>query len=244
MSERQQGPADIPTGQRMKDIGTAMASGMGKIATGQAGRPQAGEAYIADPAHVEDFIRDWPAGPAQAARQMMEQYGPPNEATPIRLVWYRNGPWKRTEVVRDEIAHNFPAPHTDYLTNWIDYHAPVEAFDDLAQYDGSCLLDRTAGEACARCDSEAANFITLNLMHEIVTGARTVEAARKVYAEQMSAFLMGREAPYAERLLFDPPSGGTADLDEAIIAAPMARQMAEKAKDVIRGEPKTWDGER
>ena len=44
--------------------------------------------------------------------------------------------------------------------------------DDLTRYDGSCLIDRTAAEAGARCDSEAANFITLNFMHEIVTGKR------------------------------------------------------------------------
>lgn len=100
---------------------------------------------------------------------MLKQYGPRNEGTPVRLIWYNNGPWKRTEVTSDEITHNFPAPHTKFITNWIDYHVPVERFSDLARYDGSCLMDRTAGEAGARCDSEGANMITLNLMHEIAS---------------------------------------------------------------------------
>lgn len=143
--------------------------------------------------------------------------------------------------MRDEIAHNFPASHTDYITNWIDYYVPVERFSDLARYDGSCLLDRTAGEAGARCDSEAANMVTLNLMHEIVTGKRTVDEAREKYADQMSAYMMGRAAPYAERLLFDPPAGGTVDLDQAMIAGKMANQMAQKAKDMVAGEPERED---
>ena len=168
---------------------------------------------------------------------MMEQYGPPNEGTPVRLVWYGNGPWKRTEVTRDEIAHNFPAPHSDYITCWIDYQVPTELYDEIARFDGSCLLDRTAGEAGARCDTEAANMITLNLMHEIVTGKRTVDEARRVYAENMYAYGLGRPAPYAERLLFKPPKGGTMDPDEGIIAGPMADQMAQKAMDMVAGEP-------
>ncbi|HSH83378.1 MAG TPA: hypothetical protein VLA19_33005 [Herpetosiphonaceae bacterium] len=79
---------------------------------------------------------------------------------------------------------------------------PIDMFDEIGRYDGSCLVDRTAGEAGARCDSEAANMITLNLMHEIVTGKRSVEEARKVYAENMAAYTMGRTAPYAEQFLF------------------------------------------
>lgn len=169
---------------------------------------------------------------------MLKEYGTPNEGTPVRLTWYWNGPWKRTEVTCDQINHNFPATHTDYITCWINYEVPVELYSEVARFDGSCLLDRTAGEAGARCDSEAANMITLNLMHEIVAGKRSVEEAREKYAEQMSAYMVGRSAPYAERLLFDPPLSGTMDMDEARIADKMAGQMAGKAKDLISGDPK------
>ncbi len=235
MDERQEGPRDIPTAQRMKDIGTAMASSIGSKLTGDTERDQKGERYSLTKAEAEALLADWPAGPSGMARQMMKQYGPPNEGTPVRLIWYRNGPWKRTEVIRDEIVHNFPATHTDFITNWIDYPVPVDMMNELTRYDGSCLLDRTAGEAGARCDSEAANFITINIMHEIVTGTRTVEEARHFYAEQMSAYMMGRPAPYAERLLFDPPRGGTMDPDQGLIAPHMLNQMGQKVKDLVTG---------
>ena len=237
MTERQRGPGDIPTRERAKDIGTAMASSVVQKLAGKQAGEQKGARYSVGPAEVEALINDWPAGPTNAARQMMEQYGPPNEATPVRLIWYWNGPWKRTEVMRDEIVHNFPAPHTDYITNWINYHVPVERFSELARYDGSCLLDRTAGEAGARCDTEAANTITLNLMHEIVIGKRAVDEAREVYAREMSAYTLGRPAPYAERLLFDPPASGTMDPDKGMMAGAMAGQLVNKVLDKVVGEP-------
>lgn len=167
---------------------------------------------------------------------MLEQYGPPHEATPVRLIWHNNGPWKRTEVTRDELVHNFPTTHTDFITQWIDYRVPPERVVDLTRFDGSCLIDRTAGEVGARCDTESANILTLSLMHEIVSGTRTVEEARAMFAQTAAAFVLGRPTPYAERLLFNPPSGGTPDPDKGIIAGPMAHQLLEKAKDLLGGE--------
>jgi hypothetical protein len=79
-------------------------------------------------------------------------------------------------------------------------------------------------------------MITINFMHEIVTGKRTVGEAREIYAEQMSAYMLGRPAPYAERLLFDPPNGGTADPDEANMTPHMLNQIKEKTKDLVSGE--------
>nr|WP_244548035.1 MULTISPECIES: hypothetical protein [unclassified Bacillus (in: firmicutes)] len=43
----------------------------------------------------------------------------------------------------------------------------------------SLYIDRTAGEATAKCDQEAADFMALNLMHDMVTGRRNVKDARR-----------------------------------------------------------------
>ncbi len=96
-------------------------------------------------------------------------------------------------------------------------------------------MDRTTGEAAGRCDSEAANFLTLNLMHDIVTGKTSVEEARKTYAEQMAAYTLGRSAPYAERFQFAVPEGGTEDSDESMIGGAMVRQTVGKVKDLLTG---------
>lgn len=76
-------------------------------------------------------------------------------------------------------------------------------------------------------------MVTINFMHEIVTGKKSVEEARKAYAEQLAAYLLGRPAPYAERLLFNPPKGGTVDPDESIMPPHMLNQLKDKVKDAV-----------
>lgn len=168
-----------------------------------------------------------------AANEIIKKYGRPNEANPKRLIWYDNGPWKRTVVYRHEIPHNFPQPHTDVVEQFIDYHVPPEKFSELAKFDGSFILERTAGEVSARCDMEAANFLTTNMMHEIVTGKLTAEEARRVYSENTSAYVMNRSVPYAEAFRFELPQGETANQDQTTITGAMVRQRVEKAKDII-----------
>lgn len=133
------------------------------------------------------------------------------------------------------MAHNFPAPHTDFLTQVIDYRVPPDKISLISEFDGSIVVDRTKGEVAARCDAEAANTLGRNMVHEIVTGKRTVEEARKATAESTAAYVVGRSAPYAERLLFDVPPGGTADLDESMMAGAAAKQAAGKVKDALTG---------
>lgn len=107
---------------------------------------------------VEQILTGWGETPRKVARKTIGKYGPPNEATPSRLVWFDNGPWKRT------------------------------------------------------------------LAHDIATGKRDAEGARREYAEQATAFMLKREAPYTERLLFSVARGGTADLDTPKMG-PMMKEM-------------------
>jgi hypothetical protein len=234
--QEERGPGDLPVSERLATLTTAVADAAKHKVQGEHETEHG--AHLAVPlGRAEAIIATWPDAPQKGARQMLDQYGPPNEATPTKLMWYRKGPWKRILVTSDVLIHNFPAPHSDYLTQWIDYHVPVDKFDEIGRYDGSCLVDRTAGEAAARCDSEAANMITLNLMHEIVLGKRTVEEARQVYAENMAGYTMGRPAPYAERLLFPLMNGGTQDPDEGMGMMPILNQAAGKVKDTVTGKP-------
>ena len=57
----------------------------------------------------------------------------------------------------------------------IDTYLPVEKFTALAEFDGSVVVERTAGEVSARCHDEQANFLALNLMNDIVTGAKDLQ---------------------------------------------------------------------
>ncbi len=232
--EEQPQPKDLDTGERMATTGRAVVQGIAHEARG-AHETEEGVRHRVDVAEVETILEDWPDAQKNVAHQMLEKYGPPNEATPTKLFWYRNGPWKRTILDKDTVRHNWPTVHSDFLTQVIDYRVPSEMFDKIAQFDGSILVDRTRGEAAGRCDSEAANVLGLNMVHEIVTGKRTVDEARETSTQNTVAYNLGRNAPYAERLLFEVPEGGTEDLDESMITGPLVEQMAGKVKDLLTG---------
>ncbi len=206
-----------------------------KAASSQAAEP--GSASRVTQSTAEAVIARWPPGPAKTAEKLIEHYGPPNEATPTKLFWYRTGPWSRIELTADEVRHDFPASHTDYLTQYVDYPIKADKAADLLAFDGSVILDRTAGQLGARCSNEPYNTLTINLAVEIMDGRRTVEDARRFYADTMSSFLLGRPAPYAERLLLEPPAGATGDPDVPIIARHAAAQAVEKVKDFLTEDP-------
>jgi len=217
--------------ERIKTAATGAMSAAKSQAVG--GAEENPSPAVVDAQTVEAITADWPKMAKSAAHEIIEKYGQPNEAIPSRLIWYNNGPWKRTVVYRHEIPHNFPQPHTDVVEQFIDYHVPPEKFSELAKFDCSVIVERTAGEVSARCDMEAANFLAINMMHEIVTGKLTAEEARETYSENTSAYVMNRPAPYAEAFQFELPRGETADKDKTTIAGDMVRQGVEKAKDIV-----------
>ncbi len=163
---------------------------------------------------ADKTIAGWPKTPKEVAMKMIAKYGQPNEVTPTMLMWHGNGPWKHTMVFKQEVQHDFPGPHTDLLQQVIDYKVPLDKYDDLAMYDGSVVVERTNGVISARCDLEEANFLALNLAHDVATGKRSVADARKFYAETIMAFKKGGKPAYTQSLQFKMPMGRTADADK------------------------------
>src|SRR3954453_6666692 len=163
-------------------------------------------------------IRDWPEESREAAQLVVDQYGEPQEATETHLTWHRPGPWKRIVASKTFYQHDFPAPHQDAVESVIDYRVPVDKFTSLAEFDGSVIVERTAGEVSARCHDEQANFLALNLMHDIVTGAKTAQQAREYYAKEFADYRRKKPTPYMERLHFAPGDGNTADPDVRLLS--------------------------
>ena len=242
MSERQEQPqpVDLDTGERLRTLARSAVDATMHQAKGEH-ETEEGARQTVGRSEVETIIEGWPDAHKHVARQMLDKYGPPNEATSTKLFWYRNGPWKRTELTSDSVVHNWPAPHSDFLTQVIDYRVPPEMLQRLADFDGSILVDRTAGELGARCDSESASVVSLNMAHEIVTGRRTVEDARETLAQNKIGYTLGRAAPYAERLLFELPQSGTEHLDEPQVGAAIVQQTTGKLKDLVAGRDEATD---
>lgn len=178
-----------------------------------------------------ECIRSWPEESREAAQLVLDQYGEPDEISDSQLLWHRRGPWKRIVASKEFYEHEFPAPHTDSVECAIDYRVPPDKFTELAEFDGSVIVERTAGEVSARCHDEQANFLALNLMHDIVTGAKNADEARDYYAKEFADYRRKKPTPYMEKLRFTPPNGNTADPDERVLSdedLERAKQEGEK----------------
>lgn len=163
------------------------------------------------------IIEDWPQESREAAQLVLDQRGEPDEASQSQLTWYDREPWKRIVASKVFHVHDFPTRHIDSVESVIQYRVPVDKFDDLAAFDGSVIVERTAGEVSARCHDEQANFLALNLMHDIVTDAKTVEEARRYYAQEFLRYRRKEATPYMEGLTFDGHDPTAMDPDERLL---------------------------
>ena len=199
-------------------VGAACAAGCAANHAAVAAAPPADRFRDAYHATVQQLVGQWRAPSQELARQLLVKYGQPDEATPMRLVWHNKAPWKRMELVNFAIPHRFPAPHEDLLTQVIDYAVPADRADELLVYNGSLLIDRTRGELASRADSEAVNFLAINLANEILRGARTPEEARLVHAQ---AVQQAQHPQYKYGLLFPTARVTQADPDQPLVPSPV-----------------------
>jgi hypothetical protein len=164
-----------------------------------------------------EIIQGWPEDSREPAQLVIDKYGEPDEATESQLLWHDVGPWKRIVATKQVYEHNFPAPHKDSVESFLDYRVPTEFFTPLAEFDGSVIVERTAGEVSARCHDEEANNLALNLMHDIVTGKKTVGEARDYYATEFLDYRRKKPTPYMDELRISAGTG-TADADERALS--------------------------
>ena len=182
-----------------------------------------------------EIIKGWPEESREAAQLVIDKYGEPHESTDSQLTWHAVGPWKRIAATRAFFQHQFPAPHIDAVESFLDYRVPADKFSALAEFDGSVIVERTAGEVSARCHDEEANLLALNLMHDIVTGAKTSDEARQYYAKEFLDYRRKQPTPYMDKLHFSPSDGGAADPDQRVLTDEDLHQAQQEGKQSAAG---------
>lgn len=181
-------------------------------------------------ANAKETAAQWPERPRLAAAQMLVKYGEPELVNDEKLVWMNKDRYLRIVVTKQEIPHDFPTPHMDYLAHTIEYRVPSAKADELVAFDGSVIVDRTAGEMTARCDLEGHNILTLNIAHDIVTGKKDVAAGRKAFGEIVVEDVMGKNPPYVMALQFEKSSTASADADVPVIPGSPVRAPKKKGE--------------
>ena len=182
------------------------------------------------------YMQDWPKESREAAQLVIDKYGEPSEASESELIWHRPGPWKRMVATKAFYKHDFPTPHIDAVESVIDYRVPPEKVRAVAEFDGSVIVERTAGEVSARCHDEEANFLALNLMHDIVTGRRSVSEARRHYAREFLDYRRKQPTPYMQGLKFTADVGGTADPDRRMLSEFDLKQAEQEGRRRQQGD--------
>lgn len=164
--------------------------------------------------NARTFIAAWPEKQRETASTLIAKYGEPDAAGPTMLAWHDREPFTMIEVHRNEVPHNFPMPHADYLTQTIKHTVPADKLADLYQFDGSVWFHRTRGELSAQCDKVPMNLLALNLAHDVISGKRTVDDARAFYATTATAYMQGDStSTYVTGLTF-PTEPNAADPDK------------------------------
>lgn len=161
--------------------------------------------------NVNAIIKDWPMHTQKTAEETMKAYGTPDGITDKELIWYNAGNWEMIRLSKEETNHDFPVAHTDYIQMTIYHNVPTEKMDELGAFDGSVTFDRTQGFLSARCDMEANNFLALNLAHDIINDKKTVEEARKAYADIIKEKMSGANPEYMKKLQFNVETKAAAD---------------------------------
>ena len=182
-----------------------------------AARPKAeviGGQIVLEPV-LEAQLRSWSAVSRRAVMLMIALHGEPTEYTGALVIWRDVAPWKEIIVHRAGVPHAFPTAHTDVVEHVIAYPVPADKLDELAGFDGSLIVRRTRGTLAASCDSEASNLLALNLAHQLITGAITVDDARATRARITADLTRGKKDPMTQQLGFELPTGATGDPDTA-----------------------------
>lgn len=150
----------------------------------------------------EAVIQKWSESARATARAMIAKYGEPSRYTDGALVWFNNGPWAKTVAYRSAWPHFLGKRDKDYLEQTIAYRVPVEKVDDLKRFDRRLEVNESSGQLSSRSESEAMNFLALNLADEIVKEKRSVEDARDFYTKTESLSKAGKSSRYLDGFLF------------------------------------------
>jgi hypothetical protein len=174
------------------------------------------------------IMQGWPAESADAALRVIKKYGEPDESCHSNLTWDRRGPWKRIIAHREPVKHNFPAPHVDVVECFMEFHVPPWKVSDLVRFDGSIVVYRTLGEISVRGHDEETNFLALNLAFDLITGKRSVDDARKYFAQEFLNHRRKAPAPYMKGLKFEPRRAD--DPDERIVSEEEMKRALDEGK--------------
>jgi hypothetical protein len=143
----------------------------------------------------------WHTDSKLLAMKFMAEYGPPDRIEADRLVWDSADPWSRIAVWNTQDREP-TALGSESLEQTLRYNVPPDKRKALAAFSDRLVVSDDCQELSARGDSEALNFLAINLADEIIRGDRSPEDARGFYDRVYRLSQAGKSSPYTQGLLF------------------------------------------
>ena len=157
-----------------------------------------GAARMRAESRAREWAATWPEQPRKTAGLMISRYGPPDRKTAESMIWNSRRPWKRIVVHR--AAEGKP------MEQAISYDIPPGKTAALVLFDHGLAVEPGSWEISARSDSEALNFLTLNLADDVAVGRMSPDEADTFFKKTVELRAAGKSSSYTDGLRFRPAS--------------------------------------
>ena len=130
------------------------------------------------------------SNPAARLLDVVKEFGPPDiidKKSGGFAIWKkstlqkRGFCWERIEIHDEQIPHNVPGPHTDFLYMQYKLNVPKDKINDVRGLSDSITYDPLKGVLSARCHFTGATYATLLLAKRIAKGEIKLTDAKKNY---------------------------------------------------------------
>lgn len=146
--------------------------------------------------------------------ELIDKYGDPDVIDSSKggvAIWKKNTLhsrghcWERVEIHDEQIPHNLPGPHVDFMYTWYKLNVPKNKITDVRALSDSITYDPLKKLIRARCHFSGANTATLLLAKLIANNKITIDEAKKAYGPYILSTLKGHKDynPRAEQKMIN-----------------------------------------
>jgi hypothetical protein len=147
-------------------------------------------------------IGTWSDPARLSAAKLIEEYGPPDRIEVGRLVWNARGPWESTSV--EDASYYDSDGGADAITQTVPYRVPQDKVDVLKAFSDHIMISKDGTKLSARSESEALNFLAINLAEEIIKDVKEPREARQFYQSTLAFAQAGKSSLYTSVLIYPP----------------------------------------
>lgn len=121
--------------------------------------------------------------------KLIEAFGQPDGAMYNQLYWKKADQMRHITLKDEQIEHNFPKEHLDFVYSSWEMEVPEHLHSLFAYVTGSIIIDGLKSLVTARCGTLHANATTLQFVKDVIDGKapQQLEEAKQEYADRIKS---------------------------------------------------------